>query len=153
MRYELEHCRMWFDGPAKEGYLRRMTEKTVAEGTVKELKQKAASIKLKGNKYYREELRIIEIDEYGDIIDYVWTSEKLRKVSSTGEYKTEVKTIAGKQYDYVFCPKCEIWVQVKTFNFKTGEHPDCERFQKSKEIRKRAEGIALGGVRKVRKRK
>ena len=59
------------------------------------------------------------------------------------KYKTEIKTIAGKQYDYVFCPKCEIWVQVKNFNFKTGKHPDCEIHQKSKETRKRAEGKAL----------
>jgi len=65
------------------------------------------------------------------------------------KYKTEIKTIAGKEYDYVYCPKCEIWVQVKDFNFKTGEHPDCERFQKTKEIRRRAERIALSGVRKM----
>lgn len=63
------------------------------------------------------------------------------------EYKTEIKTIAGKQYDYVYCPKCEIWIQAKDFNFKTGEHPDCERFQKNKEIRRRAEGRALRGIR------
>lgn len=63
------------------------------------------------------------------------------------EYKTEIKTIAGKQYDYVYCPKCEIWIQSKNFNFKTGEHPNCERFQKNKEIRRRAEGRALRGIR------
>ena len=63
------------------------------------------------------------------------------------EYKTEIKTIAGKQYDYVFCPKCEVWVQVKDFNFKTGEHPSCEKHQKNKEIRKRAERTALRGIR------
>jgi len=68
------------------------------------------------------------------------------------EYQTEIKTISGKQYPYVYCPKCEIWIQVKDFNFKTGEHQHCKRFQKNKEIRKRAEGIVLGGIRKVRRR-
>lgn len=68
------------------------------------------------------------------------------------EYKTEIKSIAGRQYDYIFCPKCEIWIQVKNFNVKTGEHPNCERHQKNKEIRKRAEGIALGNVHKVMKK-
>jgi len=69
------------------------------------------------------------------------------------KYKTEIKNIAGKHYPYVYCPKCEVWVQVEAFNFKTGEHPDCERLQKNKEIRKRAEKIALSGVRKVDKRR
>lgn len=60
------------------------------------------------------------------------------------EYRTEIKTIAGKQYDYVYCPRCEVWIQVKNFNFKTGEHAGCERHQRTKEIRSRAERRALG---------
>ena len=71
--YELELCRMWFDGNAKDGELMRMDKKTKGTGTIKELKELAKSIKRKGNKSYREELRIIEIDEYGDIVDYVWS--------------------------------------------------------------------------------
>ena len=65
------------------------------------------------------------------------------------KYKTEIKTITGKEYDYVYCPKCEVWILVKDFNFKTGEHPDCKRFQKNKEIRRCAEGRALRGIRKM----
>jgi len=61
-------------------------------------------------------------------------------------YKTVIKTIAGKEYDYVYCPKCEIWIQVKDFNFKTGEHSKCERLQKNKEIRRRAEERSLRGI-------
>jgi len=79
MKYELEHCKMWFDGPANEGYLNRMEEKTIETGTLEELKETAKTIKLKGNKTYREELRIIELDEHDDIIDYVWTSNKVSK--------------------------------------------------------------------------
>ena len=33
---------------------------------------KAEEYKTKSSRYRKEELRIVEIDEYGDIIDYVW---------------------------------------------------------------------------------
>ena len=54
-------------------------------------------------------------------------------------YKIETKTIADKEYEYVYCPKCEVGILVKDFNLKTGEHPNCEKYQKSKETRRRAE--------------
>lgn len=72
--YELELCKMWFDGDAKDGDLIRMTEETKGSGTIEELKELAKTIKRKGNRSYREELRIIELDEHGDILDYVWSS-------------------------------------------------------------------------------
>jgi len=71
MTYELEFCRRIGDG-----WQHTSDEKTIASGEdLKELIEIAKTIKRKGNKYRREELRILEVDEYGDIIDYVWFSE------------------------------------------------------------------------------
>ncbi len=66
VKYELEKCRRVGDEDSHTSQ-----EWTIAESdNIDELKEIAKTIKLKGNKYRREELRIIEIDEHGDIVDY-----------------------------------------------------------------------------------
>lgn len=54
--------------------------------------------------------------------------------------KHEMKTIGGKQYDYVFCPRCEVWIQAEVFDDETGEHSTCDEHFASLESRRRAEG-------------
>jgi len=71
MKYELEFCRRIGNEDNHTSY-----EKTIATGNnINVLKELAKTIKLKGNKYRREELRIAEIDEFGDIVNYVWERE------------------------------------------------------------------------------
>ncbi len=46
------------------------------------------------------------------------------------------KPIAGKDYDYTLCSRCEVWIL--TENIHEGTHKDCDKFFKGLEIRKRA---------------
>lgn len=67
MRYELE--KVIVKGDEWENY---RTETTIAESdSIQELLDISKTVKLKGNKYRHEHLAIIELDEYGDIVDYV----------------------------------------------------------------------------------
>ena len=42
------------------------------------------------------------------------------------------KIINGKEYDYVLCPRCGVWVQ------SVSDH-DCDRYLKGRGVRERAE--------------
>lgn len=68
MIYQLELCKRIGDE-----WDHTSDERLIAESNdLQELKERAESIQLKGNKYRREELRIIELDEFGDIVDYIF---------------------------------------------------------------------------------
>ena len=60
----------------------------------------------------------------------------------------QLKQIKGKLYQYGLCPKCLVWIPWKEFNPTTEDHPGCEKYLKTREIRKSAERIALGKVNK-----
>jgi len=69
MKYELEKARHYGDMGTKH------EETMIAQSDdLKELIEMGTNIKLTGNQHFWEEARIIEFDEYGDIIDYVWFS-------------------------------------------------------------------------------
>jgi len=46
--------------------------------------------------------------------------------------KERTINIRGKKFDMKFCDECEVWIQKEEF-----DNHDCERYQRSKEIRKR----------------
>ena len=73
--------------------------------------------------------------------------ESRQKGDHKMKYEIGVKTIGGKDYDYVCCPRCGVWIQTKDFNFETGEHEGCDRYRKNKGIRERAAERALNGRR------
>ena len=70
MKYELEKARHygWMGDKHEETPLAKSDD-------LRELIELGKKVKLTGNQHYWEEARIIEYDEYGDIIDYVWESE------------------------------------------------------------------------------
>lgn len=53
-----------------------------------------------------------------------------------------MKTIAGKDYDYTKCPRCEVFILTR--DFESNPHKDCDRYHKGLQIRKNAENRALG---------
>lgn len=61
------------------------------------------------------------------------------------ELKTQMMTFGGKQYEYVLCPKCEVWIPQE--DFKDGTHESCERHQRSLETRRLATKRVLGTMR------
>ena len=63
--------------------------------------------------------------------------------------KIEKMTIQGKEYDYIKCPRCEIYIPAKDYNMKTGEHPDCDKYFRTLKRRRKATQIALGKLNKV----
>ena len=62
--------------------------------------------------------------------------------------KIEKKTIAGKEYDYVKCPRCEIYIQAETYEQHLNS-PNCDRWLKGKPIRERATAKVLRKLNKV----
>lgn len=55
--------------------------------------------------------------------------------------KTKIMTFGGKQYEYAFCPKCEVWIAKEDFKDET--HKNCKRYQRSLETRRLAEKQVL----------
>ena len=55
------------------------------------------------------------------------------------------KTIAGREYDYTLCPRCEVWIL--TEGFERGAHPQCDKYLENLQVRKNAENKALGMLR------
>ena len=64
MRYELERERRYAIHEGEDTW-----EKIAKSGSREELVKKAGEVRLRNGKTFYEILRIIEIDEYGDIID------------------------------------------------------------------------------------
>ena len=85
MKYELEHSKR--RGADHLGVTDEEIKTVAGSNNIQELRQIASTIKLKGNQHYCEELRIIELDEYGDIINYVWESPEIHKVGDKEETK------------------------------------------------------------------
>lgn len=56
--------------------------------------------------------------------------------------KTKLMEFGGKQYEYVFCPKCEVWIAKE--NFENGTHESCKRNQRNLRTRRLAEKRVLG---------
>jgi len=65
--------------------------------------------------------------------------------------KTKTMTFGGKQYEYVLCPKCEVWIPKE--DFKNGTHKSCKRHQRSLETRRLAEKQVLGMLNKYSRRR
>lgn len=63
--------------------------------------------------------------------------------------KIETMTIQGKEYPYVKCPRCEIYIPAKDYNMETGEHKDCDKYFKNLETRKRATARVLKTLNKL----
>jgi len=57
--------------------------------------------------------------------------------------KREVKIIQNKEYNYVLCPRCKVWIQEK--DYKNNTHINCDIYYNNLLIRERAEKKALGG--------
>ena len=55
---------------------------------------------------------------------------------------TRIMTFGGKEYKYVLCPKCEVWIAKE--GFKNGTHKNCKRYQRSLETRRLSEKMVLG---------
>ena len=55
--------------------------------------------------------------------------------------KREAKIINGESYDFVLCPRCEVWIPTEVF--QDGKHESCDRNFKNLEVRKRAEARVI----------
>ena len=77
MRYELELIRIYHPKDEPDYEVRR-TEKTINTGIDKdELMSQLKRYKLRKGKTYSEDIALLELDEYGDIVDYLYTRSSL----------------------------------------------------------------------------
>jgi len=62
--------------------------------------------------------------------------------------KTQTMTIQGKDYPYVLCERCGVWIQEEKIDGHVGS-PECGKWLKNRAIRERASGRALGVINRV----
>ena len=79
MRYELELIRIYHPKDEPD-YETRRTERTISTGdNYQELRTILDNYKLRKGKTYSEDIALLELDEYGDIIDYLYIRSSLEE--------------------------------------------------------------------------
>ena len=79
MRYELELIRIYHPKDEPD-YETRRTERTISTGIDKgELMRQLKRYKLKKGKTFSEDIALLELDEYGDIVDYLYIRSSLEE--------------------------------------------------------------------------